>query len=132
MNLHGRFRATVVTTLLCAIAPVTAQQPMPPDMAQVMQHAQALQACLAKVDQGALDELRGRGQALGAEVKALCAAGKRDEAQAHAITAGRAIAESPAMRALGDCGEMARGMVQHPAVTEAVEGRASHVCDSAM
>lgn len=132
MNILRRFRVVAVTALLCAGAPVSAQQPAPEELAQAMQHAQALQACLAKVDQDAIEELRRRGEALGEETKALCAAGRRDEAQSRALAAGQSIAESPAMRALGECSEMVRAIVQHPAIAEAVEGRAGHVCDTAM
>lgn len=112
--------------------PSHAQQPNPAELQQMMEQAQALQGCLANADQGALNELRSRGEAIAAELQAMCAAGQRDAAQARAVQYGREMADSPLLKSLGECGEMAQSMLQIPYVAETMEGKTQHVCDSGL
>ena len=48
-----------------------------PDMQKMMQKMQEMQACMEKVDQSELKSIEQRSQQIEAEVKSLCAGGKR-------------------------------------------------------
>jgi hypothetical protein len=112
---------------------VQAQQPPDPaELQRMMAQAQALQACLAKTDQGALDALRRKGEAIAAELKAMCAAGQREAAQARAIEYGREMAAAPIMKSLAACGDMAKSLVQLPFVAEETGGQTPQVCDTGL
>ncbi|MEQ8496964.1 MAG: hypothetical protein RLW42_22320, partial [Gammaproteobacteria bacterium] len=66
-----------------------------PDAAQLERlqvHAAEMQACMEQVDQGALEAMQSEGAAVGQEIRALCASGKRDDAQARALEYGKRVA----------------------------------------
>jgi hypothetical protein len=100
-------------------------------MQHMMEQAQKMQECMARIDQSGLDALAARADAMEKEVKALCDAGKRDQAQKLAIKYGREISASPEMQALQKCGEMAQGMMQQmPMMSDlGQEYDDQHVCD---
>ncbi len=112
---------------------VAAEQPDAAAMQRMMEQAQAMQACLAKADQNAMTELRTRGEAMAAEMKAMCAAGKRDAAQTQALAYAREMADSPVVKSLAGCGDLVKSMLTLPlASADAAEGKkVPHVCDSA-
>ncbi|MGE0483861.1 MAG: hypothetical protein AB7Q81_06965 [Gammaproteobacteria bacterium] len=113
------------------------QQNMPAlDAGQIQQmqaKAQEMQACMQNVDQAALEKLQQEGEAVGKEIKALCSAGKRDQAQSHAIDYGRRIAATPALAEMRKCGEMMQGMMAGMPMPklpgQGGDGGSSHVCD---
>ncbi|MCB1746699.1 MAG: hypothetical protein KDK06_05965 [Gammaproteobacteria bacterium] len=114
------------------------QQNMPAlDATQIQQmqaKAQEMQACMQNVDQSALQALQQEGAAVGKEIKALCAAGKRDQARARAMDYGRRVAGSPALAEMRKCGEMMQGMMGAlPGFMDRVKAGegASDVCDPA-
>ena len=76
------------------------------DMQKMMQEAQKTQACMANVDQYQLKELEEKGRKLEAEIKALCAAGKRDEALSTAIREGQKLSNDPAVMEMRKCSEL--------------------------
>jgi len=119
----------VLVIWLVADASVVAQQIDPGDLQQMMEQAQGLQACLAGIDQNALNELRTQGETIAAELKAMCVAGQRDAAQARAVAYGREMARSPLLDSLGECGERVKSMIQIPYVADTMEGKTQHVCD---
>ena len=111
---------------------VVADEPDQAAIQRMMEQAQALQACFAKADQQALAELRTKGEAMAAEMKAMCAAGERDAAQAQALTYAREMAASPVVKSLADCGDLVKSMLILPLASAAAEGqKLPHVCDSA-
>ena len=95
-------------------------------MEQLMKNAEKMQACMAKMDQSAMQKLSDKGKKMQGELKSLCAAGKRDEAQSKAIKFGQEIATSKEMQEMKKCGEMAQQMMkQMPAASPG----SRHVCD---
>jgi len=80
------------------------------DMQKMMQQAQKMQECMMNIDQEKLRKIEQRSKQLDAELKALCAEGKRDEAQAKAISFGMELAEDPTLLEMRKCGEMYQGM----------------------
>ena len=72
-------------TLLCLTPIISfAQNPMgmsEADMQKMMQQMQEAQACMEKIDQAELDVLEKKAEKFEAEMKSLCASGKRDAAQ---------------------------------------------------
>ncbi|OGT74842.1 MAG: hypothetical protein A2W76_00100 [Gammaproteobacteria bacterium RIFCSPLOWO2_12_47_11] len=101
-------------------------------MQQMMQNAEKMQECFARMDQSAMQSLNAKGEKMRAEVEALCAAGKRDEAQSTAMNYGKEIAKSKEMQEMKKCGEMAQEMMQQMPMPPGAEGDFSgtgHVCD---
>lgn len=100
------------------------------EMQKMMEQAKEMQKCMAKVDQSALEALSAKGEKLQAEVKKLCAQGKRDRAQEKAMAYGKEIAGSKEMKAIRQCGEMARGMMQNMPMQDFGDGKNKHICDA--
>ena len=93
-----------------------------------------MQECMMNVDQEKLREIEQRSRKLDDELKILCAEGKRDEAQAKAMSFGMELAQDPTLLEMRKCGEMYQEMMpQLPYMgqyQEDDEGRSSgHVCD---
>lgn len=101
------------------------------DMQKIMQQAQQMQACVAKVDQGELKAIENRSNQMQAEFKTLCDEGKRDEAQKKAIEYSKEMARNPALKQLRECGEKYQGMMpeQKSMMGEDVDYSSHHVCD---
>ncbi len=99
-------------------------------MEQLMQQAQQMQTCMARVDQQELMALGQRVQAMEEEVSSLCQAGKRSEAQSTVIKFGIAMSRDKNVQAARECGEMMRGMmpkIDYP--TSEKDFKGDHVCD---
>ncbi len=121
---------SVLVTALVLTASAGAQAPSEAQMQQMMQQAQAMQDCMANVDPRAMEALQADGEKMETELRALCAAGKRDEAQRRAVELGRKMAGSPALKEMAKCGDLAKGMLPPMAARAAGEGAgAGHVCD---
>jgi predicted transcriptional regulator len=126
-------------TLLC-LMPITsfAQYPMgmsEADTQKMMQQMQDAQACMEKIDQSELEALEKKANQFEAEMKSLCASGKRDEAQEKAMVYMKQIVNSPAVKEAKRCGEMMKGMMQGmmqnmPLMNEDKDYTKQHVCDS--
>lgn len=126
-------------TLLC-LMPITsfAQNPMgmsEGDMQKMMQQMQAAQACMEKIDQSELDALEKKSNQIEAEMKSLCASGKRDEAQEKAMLYMKQVVNSPAVKQAKRCGEMMKDSMQGmmpdaPFMNEDKDYTSQHVCDS--
>ena len=78
-----------IMTLICLVAVMSfAQNPMSmneADMQKMMQQMQEAQACMEKIDQSQLDALEKKAKQFEAEMKSLCASGKRAAAQDRAM-----------------------------------------------
>jgi len=103
------------------------------DMQKMMQGMNAMQECMADVDQVALERFGREGEQMHAEVKALCAEGKRDAAQAKAMEYGMKVANDPAMKTMAECGKKMRDampqMQQTPGMPSEEELKNRHICD---
>ncbi len=101
------------------------------DMQKMMQQMQAAQSCMENVDQSRMRELEQRSRTMEAEVKSLCAEGKRSEAQKMAISYGKEIAEDRTVQELRKCGDMMKGsMPKMPYMNQPQERDSSqHICD---
>lgn len=102
------------------------------DMEKMMQGMQAMHECMAGLDQTALEQFGKEGEQMNAEVKALCADGKRDEAQARAMEYGKKVANDPTMKAMAECGKKmqnAMPQMQSSAAPTPEELQERHVCD---
>lgn len=128
-------RALAGTVLTFMLAPplVLAQQPDAAQMEKLMKSAQEMQACLQRVDPKVLASLQQKSMAVGEALSALCAAGKRDEAQQRALDHAREMAASGVADALSACGDMATelmaGLPTPPPAAGNEDAGNRHVCD---
>lgn len=102
------------------------------DMQKMMQQMQQAQSCMAGVDQTELTKFEQRAKQMEASVKALCASGKRDEAEDEAMAFGREVASTPAMQKMRDCGKMMEGaMPGMPNMRDYASNESDnrHICD---
>jgi len=126
---------TRLTTTLLLILPATAlaqnyQGMGEADMQKMMLQMQQAQACMADLDQAELQKFGEQAKRMDASVKALCASGKRDEAQQEAVTFAREVNSNPSMRKMQECSKMMAGMPGMPAIPQgASEDDNRHICD---
>jgi len=100
------------------------------DMQKMMQQMQKMESCMQDIDQTKLKALEQRSSRSEAEVKSLCASGKREEAQAKAISFGKKIASDPIMQTMKKCSEMTKGMMSKAPIMDQHKDRSDHhVCD---
>jgi len=100
------------------------------DMQKMMQQAQKMQSCMQSIDQAKLKAIDQRSSQILANIDSLCASGKRDEAQAKAISYGKEMAKDPTMQAMRKCGEMMKGMMPKTPLMDLDKDLSSHhVCD---
>ena len=105
------------------------------DMQKMMQQAQKMQSCMQNIDQAKLKAIDQRSSQILANIDSLCASGKRDEAQAKAISYGKEMAKDPTMQAMRKCsemmsGEMMEGMMPKTPLMDLDKDLSSrHVCD---
>ena len=105
------------------------------DMQKMMQQMQKMQSCMQNIDQAKLKALDQRSSQILANIDSLCASGKRDEAQAKAISYGKEMAKDPTMQAMKKCGEMMssemmEGMMPKTPLMDLDKDLTSHhVCD---
>ena len=127
----------VLTCVISMILPAVAISQTYPgmgkgDMQNMMQQMQQMQTCMQEINQSRLQEFEQRGKAVEREVKNLCAAGKRDEAQDKAMEFGQQVASDPDMQKMIECAKMmSSAMPAMPYMGQASEpdGSSSHVCD---
>ena len=129
---------------LLVFLPLTtfAQNPMgmsEADMQKMMQQMQKAQVCMEKIDRSQLDELEKKSKQFEAEMKSLCATGKRDAAQEKAVDYMKEVVGSPVVKEAKRCGEMMKGMMdgmmqgmnqQGSLMTQDKDYTSQHVCDS--
>ena len=123
----------LIAFALLMAAPLCAQDFSNMDQAQIegfMKQAQAMQVCMANIDQQELETLRVEGEKFAAEIQSLCKAGKRDEAQATAITYGKQMVDEPVMQELKECAGMASMMIPQTMWAELEnDDTQAHVCN---
>ena len=104
------------------------------DVQQMMQQAQKMQECMANIVQDKSQAIEQRSKQMDAELKALCAEGKRDAAQAKAMSFGMEMAEDPTLLEIRKCGAMYQGMAPTMPFMEQYQNNSEerakrHVCD---
>ncbi len=101
------------------------------DTQKMMQQMQQAQACMAGIDQAELKKFEQRANQMDSSVKALCAGGKRDEAQQEAMAFARDVSHNPSMRKMQECGKMMAGMPGMPTIPQGAssEDDNRHICD---
>lgn len=107
-----RFMLPCFILLLCTGA-VRAASPggmSDEEIRQMREAAQKMQQCFKDIDQKALDKLEQEGKQVETQIKALCAAGKEDEARTAAVAYAKQVNASGDVRQMRKCGMMAGGM----------------------
>jgi hypothetical protein len=102
------------------------------DTQNMMLQMQKMQTCMQDIDQSRLQEFEQRANKVEAEVKSLCASGKRDTAQQNAIAFGQEVADNPDVQKMLECGKMMNNVMPGmPFMDQANESdeSAGHVCD---
>ena len=130
------FRIVVAAALGMLVHNASAQNPAgmsDADMEKMMQGMQEMQSCMENIDQAAMERMGKEAEALNEEVKTLCAAGKRDEAQSRAMAYGMKMAKDPNMKAMAECGKKMQGVMPQmqnvPGAPTEEELKNRHVCD---
>jgi hypothetical protein len=113
----------------------------PQDRQRMMQAISKMQACMQTIDQSKMRELGKKSERVQQEIKRLCAAGKRAQAQSRAIAYGLEMAKSPLLKKIKHCSSYMKGVMPMPGMNPGAnlpyEGQRSgkavgHVCDSDM
>lgn len=103
------------------------------DMQKMMQQMQKVQQCMENVDQSEMKDFEQRAQKTDAEIKALCAKGKRDKAQKEAIQFSKEVAKIKAIQEIKKCTEMMQGaqgvLSTMPYIDKDTDYSKHHVCD---
>jgi len=105
----------------------------PQQMQGMMQKAQEMQACMKNIDQAEIKALEQQGKQMQAEVKKLCAAGKRDQAMDKAMAYGKEMAKSSAIQEMKKCGEKMQEMMpdlSQFAKDYSGDDSEGHICDN--
>ena len=103
---------------------------MSPEMMEMMEQAQKAQLCMQEIDIAALEEMSEEGKKMESRIKALCASGKRDQAQEEAVAFSRKMMNLPSMQELRKCSEHLRGILPRMPfdnIEEEFENR--NICD---
>ena len=99
-------------------------------MQQMMAQMEEMQNCMQQVNQARMEELGQRADEMDAKIKALCAEGKRDEAQELGMEFGEEMMSDPDMTIMRKCTENMPSMMQGMPHTETPEELAErHICD---
>ncbi len=104
----------------------------PARLQRLMDQGQAMQSCMAQLDQPTIDALRARGESMTAEVKQLCDRRQRDEAARLALAYAQEISASPAVQSVQQCDELAQQLMHDlpfAAPGQGGDGAPAHVCD---
>jgi ribosomal protein L17 len=134
---HGENTMKALTKFIILMLPAMAcaqnfQNMSEADMRNMMQQAQKMQACMAGIEQSDLEKFEQRANQVQANVEALCASGKRDEAQQEGIAFAREMSSNESMKKIQTCSKMMEGMMPGmPAMLQDApgEGDNQHICD---
>jgi len=126
-----RFLTTLFVTLSIATA-ASAQNMSGMDgmnMQQMMVQMNKMQQCLMQVDESTLRDYERRIYKLDPELKTLCKAGKRDEAQQKAIKFGKEVARSDAFKTIQACTKNMQANAFMPALPDFDNLDKLHICE---
>lgn len=113
----------IVSTLFLSALSVNAYgefSHLPEDAARMLKNADEVGACMSKLDQGYLARLSDKNEAREWEIKRLCEAGKRTEAQTKAESLARELMADP---------EIQKSMACAALLGSDEEDEDIHVCD---
>ena len=100
------------------------------DMQKMMEQAARAQVCMQEIDTSEFEKLEQEGKKMQAEIKALCDAGERTQAQDQAIAYSKEMMALPSMQKMRECSELMRGMLpKMPFDNFEEEFKNKHVCD---
>lgn len=107
-------------------------------MQRMMEQAREAQMCMEKVDRGALQAMAQKAEQMEVEIKNLCAAGKRDEAQQRGMKYGLEMSQSPVAKEMRRCSDLmagamagfTSGQMGHSSMPTAEELQNQHICDA--
>lgn len=123
------FAALIV--LMSGVTLAQLPEPTEEQFQQMMQNVQKMQACIAKIDQSAIQEFANRGRAMQVQLKALCNSGKRDEAERLAMSFLQEYQDNKELQALKKCGEQMTQFMPDmmSSLVEELNREDTHVCD---
>lgn len=97
----------------------------------ITQQAQKIQACMARIDQSAVEQLQTEADAKATEIRTMCANGERGAAQSEAVDYGKQLVDEPVVIEAKAC--LGMGGLAIPQTTwaqlEDSETAQTHVCD---
>lgn len=105
-------------------------------MQRMMEQARKAQMCMEQIDRGELQAMADKAQAMESEIKRLCAAGKRDQAQSAGMKYGLEMSKSPVAKEMRRCSEMMAGAMAgfgsmgHSSLPSVEEMESQHICDA--
>lgn len=104
------------------------------DMQKMQEQAAKMEQCMAQVKEKDLKNLERKAKQLESEVKSLCAAGKRDEAQSRALELAQSINRDQTVLTIKECtkdltGMMAQMMPKPPLPEKYDDLGQGHICD---
>jgi len=126
------FTKIIILMLPAAASAQNFQNMSEADMQNMMQQAQKMQACMAEIDESDMKKFEQRANQMQAKVDALCASGKRDEAQEEGIAFAREVSSNESMKKMQTCSKMMEGtMPGMPTMLQDApgEGDNQHICD---
>lgn len=125
----NRIARMVVVLVASIVHGAQAQEASPEAMAAMMQGgAMEMAACMEKIGPEAMERMQADGEALSAKIDALCAAGDEAGARAAAVEMGRKMADSPAMKAMAQCGEKVAALFRQQ-MPAAIDEASDKLCD---
>lgn len=103
-------------------------------MQMVLQQAQGIQSCIKEMDKNGFSALNEEGKLVQKDIKALCKAGDREQAQYEAVQFAQKVKQSSAYQAMQQCASpmitgIANGLLQAAQSTDASGKPQVHVCD---
>lgn len=104
----------------------------PQKMQEMMEKAKEMQQCMGKVDQVKIQAFKQRGKQMSAKIKALCAAGKREEAVTEALSYSKELASDSTMSDVKKCGKIMEEFMPDLSTVEQTyeqDSSTGHICD---
>lgn len=132
MDKENVMKYLIAVISLIVSGAVFAQQGV--DMNQMMEKMAEMQKCMAQIDQSKMQQYQEESEAFGRELKNLCTAGKRDQAQNRAMDYALRIRNSTELQQVRQCMALMQGMPGMPQPRDFAslveETKQKHVCDA--
>ena len=103
-----------------------------PETQKMLEEMQKYQVCITNIDQSLFGDIEQRQMQFEKEVRALCANGKRNEAQEQAVRFGMEMTSHPAIKQIRECNELVKSEMAKedlPDMEFDFEETDMHVCD---
>jgi len=107
-------------------------------MQQMMEQAQKAQACMQNIDRAELQDMASKVEKMEAEIKSLCVAGKRSEAQDRGMKYGLEMSQSAVAKQMRACSKLMSGalagmgssIVPGMGFPDVDKMKSTHICDA--